>query len=131
MAEYAKKIFCDKPNAPKVDWVLFTNGTILSVLREESQSKDELISKCKSILNRDGPVFVGSPAADFTVHTMDLLFEEPVHVVSYNCEEEGAFFGTIVTDLDENAQEVFIGLTGRKRREMDTNHPAVIATSKD
>ena len=64
-----KKLCIEKDFDPKGSaWVLFKHGTI--VLTENKLSAEAAIEEAKKIMERDGPVHVGSSHGDFNVSLM-------------------------------------------------------------
>jgi len=107
-------------------WVLFANGTYIII--EDSTVKDES-TYCTEIMKEYGPVYVGSPAGDFSVTHLN---KTEGWVVG------GHYYGmyTYVNPEElkgqniENPSDADIGLFGRNKREIDGKDCKIIHVNK-
>ncbi|MFI6515638.1 hypothetical protein ACIBF1_08785 [Spirillospora sp. NPDC050679] len=90
-------------------WVLFENGTCVIVLDHEG----DLAERATEILREYGPVYAGSPAADFG--TIDLQAAPGWAVYGHHPE----VLTYVAPDEVEEDDDFRIGLLGRSKRDLD------------
>ncbi|MFF5258514.1 hypothetical protein ACFY4C_06180 [Actinomadura viridis] len=91
-------------------WVMFRNGTCVILMEPE----DDLAAQATGILREYGPAVGGTPSGDFGVIDLDdapgwVVYGHHADVLTYVAPEE----------VDEDADDVKIGLLGRSRRALD------------
>ena len=65
LIESWKVIFKNEISVDSKAWILFKNGTV--VLVPETQSVETATEAAKKIMEKDGPVYPGTPHGDFNV----------------------------------------------------------------
>lgn len=91
-------------------WVMFRNGTCVILMEPE----EDLAAQATEILREYGPALGGTPSGDFGVIDLDdapgwVVYGHHSDVLTYVAPEE----------VEEDADDVKIGLLGRSRRALD------------
>ena len=98
-------------------WVLFSNGTCVILMEPE----DDLEAQAIELMREWGPVHVGSPAGDFNTITLP---DDPGWVVT--CHHNDILTYVAPDELDEDPDDVMVGLLGRSKRDQDSEDLQVI-----
>ncbi|MDM8551365.1 hypothetical protein QUF72_14870 [Desulfobacterales bacterium HSG2] len=98
-------------------WVAFSNGTCVILM----EPRDDLKKQAVEIMKEWGAVHAGSPAGDFSVIR---LSEYPGWVV--NCHHPDILTYVSPDEISEDAEDIVIGLIGRKKRDQDAERLEVI-----
>lgn len=91
-------------------WVLFRNGTCVILMQPET----DLAEQARQLLAEWGPVHVGSPAADFSVISLN---DGTGWVVTGHHRDILNFVGR--DEVGEDATDLLIGMLGRGARDDD------------
>lgn len=118
IVEVWRKIIQNTPERQGKPWVVFRHGTCV-ILMEGASSKEDATTKATQIVTQYGPVYPGTPTADF------------------NITENSAVQGIIVTCWHDDVLS-FVGkneggdnmlanaLLGRSKRDQDGRSPEVL-----
>ena len=118
IVETWRKIIQNTPERCGKPWIVFKNGTCV-ILMEAVASKEDATSQATKIISEYGPVYIGTPAADFNVMSnpaVDGMIVTGWHkdVLNYVGSQEGgenvlqrALLGRHKRDQDGRAPEVF------------------------
>lgn len=118
IVEIWRKIIQNTPERQGKPWVVFRHGTCV-ILMEGASSKEDATTKATQIITEYGPVYPGTPTADF------------------NVTENSAAQGIIVTcwhndvlsfvGKDEGGDNMLVNaLLGRSKRDQDGRSPEVL-----
>lgn len=98
-------------------WVLFENGTCVILM----EPGEDLAAQATEIIREWGPVYVGSPAADFSVITLE---DAAGWVITGHHPDVLTYVGPEEVGLEPS--ELAVGLAGRSQRDADGLEPHVI-----
>lgn len=102
------------------DWVLFKNGTY--IIFDNPDTIPDLESEAIKLMASFGPVYIGTPAADFDV--TDLNKTEGWIVSGHGY---GMYTYVSPNDINSKTPDITtIGLLGRTKRDLDGKNPVVI-----
>jgi hypothetical protein len=93
-------------------WVLFHHGTC--VVLPQSAPEEDVEKQAVSLLAEYGPVYIGTPAGDFSVIALD---DVPGWCVS--CHHDAVLTYVEPGDVTRGAGDLEVGLCGRSKRHMD------------
>ena len=102
---------------PNKSWVLYKNGTCVILLEPMA----DLAVHASALLGEFGPVHAGSSFGDFGIITLD---DEHGWVVTCHHNDILTFVGH--DEVDENPEELAIGLLGRSKRGQDAEELQVL-----
>jgi hypothetical protein len=120
-ADSLTRIWQKLMSASGKSWVLFRRGTCVAL---EHQTSD-LRAQATALMKEWGPVQVATPSADFNVLKLPddsgwLVTCHHPDISTYVSPDE---FG------NQNVSDVFIGLTGRSKRDQDSRELNIIHSS--
>lgn len=98
-------------------WVMFRNGTCVILMQPEA----DLAEQARRVLAEWGPVHIGSPAADFSVITLD---NDSGWVVTGHHPDVLNFVGR--DEMPGDATDLLIGMLGRGARDDDSRALEVV-----
>lgn len=99
-------------------WAIFEHGTVV-VLRIPGS---DLASQATAVLEEWGPVVIASPAGDFKVLKSS---GNPGWIVTSHHDEIFTFVSPEEVG-GESASDLFVGLTGRSKRDQDAHELVII-----
>lgn len=106
------------------DWVLFKNGTY--IIFDNADKILDLESEAIRLMAAFGPVYIGTPAADFDV--TDLNKTEGWIVSGHGY---GMYTYVSPHEIKSNVTDITtIGLLGRAKRDLDGKNPVVLHISR-
>ena len=103
--------------SPQPRWVLFRHGTCVAFPMPVENMREAAVS----LLREFGPAHPGTASADFSVVPLD-----PVVGWVVTSEHESIHTYVHPSELDEERDEVSIGLLGRAKREKDGEELTII-----
>ena len=112
---------------PAKAYAVFAHGTIV-LFEEVITNNEEVEQKAVEAMNRYGPVMPGSPAADFNVVSVQAKFGGGWMVTSWNKN----IYTLVLPDskdelkVEDNADDLVVGLQGRGKRHLDSQELKVI-----
>jgi hypothetical protein len=104
-------------------WVLFGRGTVVIL----KQPKADLGRQAVELMKEWGPVTAGTPAGDFDVIK---LLEDSGWLVTCHHPDILTYVGPEEVEGSNNS-EVFIGLTGRSKRDQDARELNILHIEYD
>ena len=102
----------DAASSEEKSWVLFDHGTC--VVLPKPDPVEDLGEQAVNLLAEYGPVYVGSPAGDFSVIELE---EVPGWCVT--CHHDDVLTYVELADVTQGAGTLEVGLCGRSKRHMD------------
>lgn len=113
LVDVYKKIIID----PRMNWVLFKNGTCVMLLNPE----DDIRVQAVKILKEHGQATAGTPSGDFEVTKIPEINGWVV-----TGDYPGIMMYVALEELDKNNSDFEIGMIGRTRRENDAKTLEVV-----
>ena len=102
------------------DWVLFKHGTY--IIFDHAEEIPDLESEAIKLMAAFGPVYIGTPAADFDVTDLNKTEGWIVSGRSY-----GMYTYVNPNEIKSNVIDITaIGLLGRAKRDLDGENPVII-----
>jgi len=106
------------------DWILFENGTY--IIFDNVDTISDLKIEAIKLMKEYGPIYVGSPAGDFSVTHLN---KTEGWVVSGHCY--GMYTYVSPTEIEtKKPSDAEIGIFGRFKREKDGKNPVIVHVNR-